>query len=132
MPNDDPGAFDEKAFVESVRAGRVIVSSGPFLRFRASDKTVGDTVDAGEVTISVRVEAPPWIDVDHVEILRRREVLASWDGDFQGSPRFEKEIRVNLTKGDWIIAIARGTKPMTYLHRSGARPFAFTNPIWVR
>jgi hypothetical protein len=34
-------------------------------------------------------------------------------------------------KGDWILVIARGTKPMSYLYRAGARPFAFTNPIWV-
>jgi len=132
MPSDDPGAFDERAFVESVRAGRVVVSSGPFLRLEANDKTVGDAVDPGEVAITVRVDAPPWIDVDHVEILRRGEVLASWDGAFSGSPRFEKKLKATLATGDWIIAIARGTKPMTYLHRAGARPFGFTNPIWVR
>ena len=36
-----------------------------------------------------------------------------------------------LRQGDWILAVACGERPMTYLHRSRARPSAFTNPIWV-
>jgi hypothetical protein len=133
VPNDDPKAFDERAFVDAVRAGRVVVSSGPFIRLRANDKTIGDTIGPGDATVSIRVDAPPWVDVDRVELVRRGETLSAWSGPFSaGAKRFEKTVTVPLVAGDWILVVVRGTKPMTYLHRPGAMPFAFTNPIWVR
>jgi hypothetical protein len=158
MPSDDPAAFDEQAFVESVRKGRVVVSSGPFIRLDVGGKGLGETVAAGEVEVSVVVEAPPWVDVDKVELVRRGEVMAVWNGPFGEEPekekeaakkkrgakaakeapkppppahRFEIHTRRTFAKGDWVIAVARGSKPMGFLHRSGAKPFAFTNPIWV-
>ena len=30
------------------------------------------------------------------------------------------------------VAIARGSKPMTFLYRPDAKPFGFTNPIWIQ
>src|SRR6185437_8484806 len=73
VPNDDPAAFDERAFVAAVREGRVVVSSGPFLRLAANGKGVGDTIPAGDATISILVDAPPWVDVSKVELVRRGE-----------------------------------------------------------
>lgn len=168
VPEDDPARFDERAFLEAVRKGRVVVSSGPFVRLTAGGKTVGDSIPAGEVEISVVVEAPPWVDVDRIEILRRGEVIQAWTGPFGAAPpappppdpkpdpksqgakakaakppppplgppppeplHVERKATKPLAKGDWIIAVVRGSKPMTFLHRSGARPFAFTNPIWI-
>jgi hypothetical protein len=132
VPNDDPSAFDERAFVESIRKGRVVVSSGPFIRLTANDKGLGETVPAGEVEIAIRVEAPGWVDVDRVQLLRRGELLREWTAPFGYSPRFERRTKVSLRPGDWVIAIARGSKPMAHLHRSGATPYAFTNPIFVK
>ena len=132
VASDDPAAFDERAFVEAVRKGRVVVSSGPFIRLTAGGKGLGDTVAAGTVEVSIEVDAPPWVDVDRVELVRRGEVIGTWSGPFPKGPhRFEIHTDRALRKGDWILAIARGSKPMSYLYRAGARPFAFTNPIWV-
>ncbi len=132
VPDDDPARFDERAFVAAVRQGRVVVSSGPFIRFEAGGKGVGEAVPAGDVTISIQVDAPPWVDVDRVELVRRGEIVGVWTAPFpKGSHRFEVRVERPLKRGDWILAVARGTRPMSYLHRPGARPFAFTNPIWV-
>jgi hypothetical protein len=132
VPNDDPAAFDERAFVAAVRQGKVVVSSGPFIVLTAGGKGVGETVRAGEVEIVVQVDAPPWVDVDRVELVRRGELMAAWSAPFPAGPhRFEAHLKKKLVTDDWIVAIARGTKPMTYLHRPNARPFAFTNPVWV-
>ena len=132
VPDDDPARFDERAFVAAVRQGKVVVSSGPFIRFEAGGKGVGETVPAGEVDISLQVDAPPWVDVDRVELVRRGEVVGVWTAPFpKGSHRFEVRVKRPLHRGDWILAIARGSKPMSYLYRPNARPFAFTNPIWV-
>jgi hypothetical protein len=132
VPDDDPARFDERAFVAAVRAGRVVVSSGPFIRLTAGGKGVGEIVPPGEVPIAIEVDAPPWVDVDRVELVRRGEVIAVWTAPFPRSAhRFETRLTRSLQKGDWIVALARGTKPMSHLYRPGAKPFAFTNPVWV-
>ncbi len=132
VPNDDPAAFDERAFVAAVRQGRVVVSSGPFLRLEANGKGVGDTIAAGRAEVTIVVDAPAWVDVSQVQLVRRGELIGEWAAPFPKGPhRVEIHATHPLRKGDWIIAIARGEKPMGYLHRPNARPFAFTNPIWV-
>jgi hypothetical protein len=132
VPDDDPAAFDERAFVAAVRRGRVVVSSGPFIVLTVGGKGVGESVPAGEAEIAVQVDAPPWVDVDRVELVRRGQVMAAWGTPFPKGPhRFEARLQKTLEKGDWIVAVARGSKAMTYLHRPNAKPFAFTNPVWV-
>jgi hypothetical protein len=132
LDRDDPAAFDERAFVGAIRAGRVVVSSGPFVQLEAQGKSIGSTIDAGEVEIVVRVDAPAWVDVDRVELYRRGEVLRSWSVTPGEARPLERRTREPLAKGDWIIAVARGSKPMAFLHRPGALPLGFTNPIWVK
>lgn len=129
---DDPAKLDERAFVEAIRAGRVVVSSGPFVRMTANGREIGDTVAAGTVEVAVRVDAPPWVDVDRVELVGRGgAVLKAWTIKSTAVTRLDAHAKLALTKGDWIVAVARGKKPMTALHRAGAMPFAFTNPIRV-
>jgi len=134
VPRDDPAAFDERAFIGAVRSGRVMVSSGPFVELTANGQPIGSTLPEGSIELSVRVDAPPWVDVDHVQLLRRGEVLTEWKAPFKGVKgphRFEQQVKETLHKGDWVIAIARGKKPMSPLFRRNAQPFAFTNPIWI-
>jgi hypothetical protein len=132
VPSDDPAAFDQKAFLEAIRRGRVVVSSGPFVRIEVNGQPVGSTVAAGPAKIHVIVDAPPWVDVDRVQLIRRGEVLKEWTGLTRtGSRILDAQVDESLQKGEWVVAIARGSKPMTYLHRSGAQPFGFTNPIWA-
>jgi hypothetical protein len=149
VPDDAPARFDERAFADAVRAGRAVVSSGPFVRLTAGGKGVGEDVPEGEVEIVVRVDAPPWVDVDRIELVRRGEVIRSWtvpradeataakpaSAQPKPAPRtitLEQRTRETLKKGDWVIAIARGSRPMEHLYRPGARPFGFTNPVFVR
>jgi hypothetical protein len=133
VADDDPAKLDERAFVESIRRGRVVVSSGPFVQLWAGGVAVGGEVAAGEVEVVVRVDAPPWVDVDRVELVRRGEVVRSWRGPFAaGVTRLRAAERMRLRPGDWLIALARGSRPMSHLHRPDAAPFGFTNPVWVK
>ena len=133
VPSDDPAAFNPQAFFEAVRRGRVVVSSGPFVRIEVNGQPVGSTVAAGPAKIRVMVDAPPWVTVDRVQLVRRGEVLKEWTGLARGAGTrvLDAQIDEPLRKGEWVVAIARGSKPMTYLHRGGALPFGFTNPIWA-
>ena len=111
VPNDDPAALDPRAFLGSLKAGRVVVSSGPFIRLRANGQDIGSTIAAGPAEITVEVQAPPWVDVDRVELVRRGELLDVWTGPFTtGTKRFAVKVTEPLTKGDWILAVARGSK----------------------
>lgn len=132
VPDDDPGKLDERAFVDAIRRGRVVVTSGPFVNLKIGDKGVGDTVAAGESEIVVTVDGPPWVDIEQVSLIKRGEGMASWKVEKRPGKRpWQWRTKATLKKGDWVIAIARGSKPMTYLYRSGATPFGFTNPIFV-
>ncbi|MFO0588990.1 MAG: CehA/McbA family metallohydrolase [Polyangiaceae bacterium] len=132
VPNDDPAKLDERAFVDAIRHGRVIVTSGPFVNLTVGDKGIGDTVAAGDRDVVVTVDGPPWVEIEEVTLIRRGKVLETFKvKKSQGKRPWTFKKNVSFTKGDWVIAIARGSKPMTYLYRSGAQPFAFTNPVFV-
>jgi hypothetical protein len=131
--DDDPAHFDEARFVDAVRAGHVVVSSGPFVQLDVAGHGVGDTAPAGEQEVHVTVDAPPWVDVSRVQIVRRGETLREWKGPFSGGVRrLDARFRTRFVEGDWVLAIARGERPMTFLPRDGAKPFGFTNPVWIR
>jgi hypothetical protein len=131
--DDDPARFDEAKFVEAVRQGRVVVSSGPVVGLDIAGHGVGQTAEAGLQPIHVTVDAPPWVDVSRVEIVRRGETLQAWTGSFaRGVRRLDARISATLNKGDWVIAIARGARPMAFLARPGAYPLSFTNPVWIQ
>jgi hypothetical protein len=131
--DDDPAHFDEAKFVDAVRAGHVVVSSGPFVQLDVAGHGVGDTAPAGEQEVHVTVDAPPWVDVSRVQIVRRGETLREWKGPFAaGVRRLDARFRARFVEGDWVLAIARGERPMTFLPRDGAKPFGFTNPVWIR
>lgn len=157
VPSDAPGKLDERAFVDAVRAGKVVVSSGPFVRLTVAGKGIGESVPEGDAEVEIRVDAPPWVDVDRIDLIRRGEVLRSFvvrpsepaapagkgakrpapapqpaPPTAQQATSITERAKVNLKKGDWVIAIARGSRPMDHLHRPGAMPFAFTNPVFVR
>jgi len=130
--DDDPPRLDSSRFIDALRAGHVVVSSGPFVTLEIGGHGPGEGVSAGEQEVHVVVQAPPWVDVSRVEIVRRGEVLHAWTGPLaDGVKRLDARLRHSFAKGDWIVAIARGERPMGFLPRPGAKPFAFTNPVWV-
>ncbi len=133
LAEDDLSKFDERAFVEAIRKGRATVSSGPFITMRAGSAEIGDSVEPGDVEFEVHVDGPAWVDMTEVWLIKRGEMLKSWNVEKQSGKRpWTFRHKDTLKKGDWVIALARGKKPMTYLYRSGAIPFGFTNPIFTR
>lgn len=133
VPDDDPARFDEGAFVSALRAGRAIVSGGPFVRLEVAGGEPGDTVAPGVLDVLVTADAPDWIDLSSLEILVRGRVVARGTAPFELGPhRAEVRTRISLEPGDWVVAVARGESPMDVLFRRGVVPFAFTNPVWVR
>jgi hypothetical protein len=132
MPSDSPRDFDLQAFVASLRAGRAVVSSGPFVRLEASGRGPGARLRPGPAIITLAVSAPAWVDVSEVELWRRGAPWKAWRGPFrEGVVRLRADLRESLTAGDHLMAFARGRRPMDAFYRKNALPFAFTNPIYV-
>jgi hypothetical protein len=72
---DDPAALDVAAFDANVKAGRMVVSAGPFIQVTAkgsrSKGGPGDTVvSRGGVKLKIDVRAPAWIPVEEVRVVR--------------------------------------------------------------
>lgn len=65
-------ALDEDALLDGLKAGRVVVTNGPFVELTVNGQQVGSQVVAPDGTVEVRVvvKAAPWVDVSKV-VLRR-------------------------------------------------------------
>jgi hypothetical protein len=138
VPSDDVAAFDERAFIDSVRRGRVVVSGGPFIDASIGGKGPGDDVSAsnGRVTLDVVVQAAPWIAVNQLVVVANGEAVHTRDlgpGDADPSNpvvRFRGAIEIPAGADAWFVVHVRGPGTLDPVV-TGGRPFAFTNPIYV-
>jgi hypothetical protein len=132
VKNESLAPFDQADFIDALQRGRAIVSSGPFLRFDIAGAGIGDVVASGIKDAHVTVDAPPWMEITYVEILQKGRVGRRIEGPFEAGPHAaEVTTSLDLRPGDWVIAVAGGSKEMDPLFRRGIVPFAFTNPIFV-
>jgi carboxypeptidase family protein len=137
MPTDDPKAAVMEDVRASMKAGRMIVTCGPFIEFTADGGRIGDTVKMGGDTLEIqaRVAAPSWMDVDQLEIVlngKTVQTIALDPSTARGSERFHDRIwiRVSPGKDAWVILKARGDTAHGVWARN--RPsFAFTNAIFL-
>lgn len=78
---DDPGFLDEQAIAQAVKEGRVVATSGPFVRFYANSDDNGpgselSTTDT--VTLHIEVQTPDWFDVRRVELYENGTLIREW------------------------------------------------------
>ncbi len=124
--------------LSSLRAGHAFGTSGPMLFLSAGRAGPGDTVrvprGASSVRVQVNVRAAPWIDVDIVELYRDAELVATVAvPPSQSVDRVEAEVDIAVVRPRHaLVAIARGDRSLgDVLPRLEAKPFAFTNPLWI-
>ena len=149
---DDAPKASQRELIESVKSGRVSVSSGIFVE--------ASLVPApnGEAAISIRVQAPPWIDVDRLAVVANGEEV--WKMPLcpalpaeipraaaraisveteapagqrsipgAGVVRYEGVFRDRPARDTWYVVHAVGDKaPVPVLH-AHTFPLGFTNPI---
>ncbi len=144
--SDAPAKIDWKEMVTNSQAGKMLLTTGPFLEVKAADGTIagGGLRASGSVRLSVRVQCTDWIDIDRVQILvngRQREDLnftrethADWFSG--GVVKFDREIDVPLSQDSHLIVVAIGENSdlsVGYGSSTQAkiRPCAYNNPIFV-
>lgn len=103
-------ALTYRGWVEAVRAGRTVVTDGPFLTLEVGGRGPGETVDE-EGEVAARAVGP----AGAVELLRDGAVVGSGDGS--------AEAVLSTAEPGWVAA--RYTRP-------GGVGFAHTSPVWLR
>jgi hypothetical protein len=134
-PVDSARQIDEREVVRAIKAGRVTASTAPLITLTAitdsGEVPTGSIVKPGadgSVQLHVVVDAAPWVDVSHVELL-----IPAGPSCFRGDPvcsrmtipleplpageapvrRLDQIVRVGVpAKDTWIAAQVRGDKSL--------------------
>ena len=144
--SDEPAEIAWEEISRNAKAGRMILSSGPFLEVITDDGTIagGYTRANGLVHLNVKVQCTDWIDINRVQVLVNgrqpselnftRESHPDWFAD--GTVKFDQRIPVSLSQDSHLIVVAIGegldlsagfgTSPQSELE-----PCAYNNPIFV-
>jgi hypothetical protein len=147
--SDDPDRVSATEIIRHAQAGRMILSSAPFLQVRTPDgETAGATVTArdGQIVLDVKVQCADWYDIDRVQVLvSGRQVpelnftRASHPALFAAAPapvRFHQPIPVKLERDAHLIVVAIGEqssleKGFGTSAQAPVKPCAYNNPIFV-
>ncbi len=143
---DEPSQIDYREIIRHSKAGRMMITNGPFLEVTTSDGLpIGSKIISEHpVQLKVKVQAPNWMDVDRVQVLvngRQRPQDNYTRGKHpkmfkDGVVRFEETLTVTLQEDAHLIVVAIGensdlSKGWGRSWESGMRPMAYTNPIYV-
>jgi len=140
---DDPAEIDSTEIIRNAKAGRMMITNGPFLEVETADGLpVGSSVHAeGYVDLKIRVQAADWVEVNRVQVLVNGRQPEQYDfraaSDFRDGPvRFEKTVRVALQEDAHLIVAAVGegadlSKGWGRNVQGQMIPAAYTNPIFV-
>jgi hypothetical protein len=125
-----PAPLDHRRFLDALVAGRTFATNGPLLTFTLGGEEVGEAIDlpAGSHRLELRATLRSIVPVDHFELVRNGEVVASLPLDAAGTAgRASPEIPVE--RSGWYLVRAwnsKATHPVL-----DVLPFATTSPIYV-
>ena len=118
-------------------AADTTVTSGPFVEMSVDGHPIGSVVvpgSSGSVHVSIRVSAPAWVPVEHVEIWRDDAVVHRYavPGPAKDGVRFETELDVPVTADSVILAWADAETPLPdVLPYEHALAIGFTGLVYV-
>ena len=143
---DEPREIDYKEIIRNAKAGRMMITNGPFLEVTTADgQPIGSSViSAGAIDLKVKVQAPNWMDLDRVQILVNARQRPQDNYTRRSHPRmfrdgvvkFEQTLTVKMQEDAHLIVVATGEnstleKGWGRSWESGMHPIAYTNPIYV-
>jgi hypothetical protein len=148
MPSqsDLPPEIDWRENSRHAKAGRSILTSGPFLQVQTEDGVLpgGSARGAGGVTLRIKVQCTDWISIDRVQILVNgrqepslnftRATHPLWFG--KGVAQVDQTVRVPLSEDAHLIVVACSEHQDMSLGygtstQASLRPCAYNNPIFV-
>ncbi|MEM6690249.1 MAG: CehA/McbA family metallohydrolase [Planctomycetota bacterium] len=149
---DCPAEISIDEMTKNLEAGRVIMSTGPYMNVDLtggglySPAGIGDevVVDDQPLALNVKIQCANWLDIDRVEVFvngtpdpalsRRRNTHR--DSFSAGAVRFDEAMPLELTEDSFIIVAAIGENAVLgqYMGESFGKfpPVVVSNPIYVR
>jgi len=133
--DDRPGAVPEEQLVAAAQQGRAQFSAGAFARVYIDGAGPGELASpSGDVTLDVRIEALPEIDVRWITVLANCDEVAEVATTFSDAVgKFDGTIPLTLAADAHVVVLAFGTDPMPrgLKNYSPQVPRVVTNPIFV-
>ncbi len=121
--------------VEALLLRDTTVSSGPLVEMTVDGQRIGSTVHprGGSVRVHVKVSAPAWVPVEHVEVWRDDTVWQRFRvGEPRDGVRFETEVDVPFSTDGVVLAWADAETPLPdVLPYAQARAVGFTGIVLV-
>jgi len=139
-----PGKIDSMEIVRNSKAGKIVMSNGPFMRVDLNGTLPGGdlALNDGKGTLNVEVQTPNWIEVNRVQVLLNGRPEPSLNFTQEKNPelfkadgvRFKHAIALALEKDTHVIVVAAGDKPLGDVMGPDwgkQKPAAISNPIYV-
>ncbi|MCP5540663.1 MAG: CehA/McbA family metallohydrolase [Akkermansiaceae bacterium] len=143
---DDPARIDWRELSRNSKAGRMILSTGPFLEVETGAGVEAGGLDrvSGELKLKVRVQCTDWLDIDRVQVLVNGRQPAEYNYTRRKNPdlfadgvvKFDQTLTLNLSQDAHVIVVAIGenfslAKGFGGSAQASIRPIAYNNPIYV-
>ncbi len=101
VPSDAPAQLGPDDIVAAFKSGDVLMTNGPFVRVKAGDKGLGQTVTGARQTLSIHVEQAPWVKADTLRIRNGTEIVH--EESFEGTA---KDFTVDVdTPSDTVLLV---------------------------
>ena len=130
------GGLSYRGWLDSIRAGRTFVTTGPVIFLTVDGKALGETISASKgQDMSVKAEVRSRIPVEKLEIVQGGEIVAVKENP-DGSPNLTMESTLSVDKSSWIAARAHSEEILPYqtswyVVRDGIPLMAHTSPVYV-
>ncbi len=143
---DDPAKIDWREMSRNAKAGRMILSTGPYLEVETGSGIIAGGLDrvGGDIELKVRVQCNTWLDIDRVQVLVNGRQAPEYNYTREKNPdmfasgvvKFDQTLKLNLQQDAHLIVVAVGEKHtlQTGFGSSGQsklQPIAYNNPIFI-
>jgi hypothetical protein len=124
------GPLEHRRWLGALKAGKSFATNGPLLGFTLNGRELGDdlVLPAGKHELLARVTLRSNVPVDHLEIVRNGEVVASIPLEGHRTSA-STTVRLAIETSGWYLLRARGDGPGYPI--LDVYPYATTGPIYV-
>ncbi len=147
-PSDAPAEIDWRDVSAQAKNGRMIISSGPFLKVMTGMGTIagGHERSNGKVLLKVSVQCPNWLDIDRVQVLVNGRQDPRYNYTREKNPdmfeakssvmRFNEMLNLELSEDAHLIVVAIGENETLKQGfgtstQASYQPCAYNNPIFI-
>lgn len=119
-----------KEVLSAIKKQKVVVVGGPFIDFKIDGKSLGELTRAknGSVLLKIKVQTTSWAPINKITIIANGKEIRMINAE---NRRIIDEVVLDTPGIDtWYIVVAEGDKDL-YPVYPGAKPYSFTNPIYV-